>query len=298
VFALSGYVNPERTALRETAMAMGARYSPNWDQRCTHLCAHFGNTPKIQEAEQDGKTVVHGSWITGCKKANRRLDEQDFPVGGGGNQAQSMSSAKRPRNPPPASARRTVQASSDEESEASFTDSDPDFSASGSDDSPKRKKAKSKAVGKPAASGSVATASPGSDRGKGDTQGGVQDTGAASGANDVDEQAARVDRWLIGDLEKFEAFLVNEVCGNDDTIDHKDVARKGIMEAFAAAREMWTASSSFDEFVEQWEGPVPAGLQTAIDLHREGEPPKGVLVVLQRQEAAYKAAVARLPPLP
>lgn len=37
VLAFSGYVNPERGALRQKALDMGAKYKGDWDSRCTHL---------------------------------------------------------------------------------------------------------------------------------------------------------------------------------------------------------------------------------------------------------------------
>eukprot|EP00290_Baffinella_frigidus_P019110 CAMPEP_0180199438 /NCGR_PEP_ID=MMETSP0987-20121128/5714_1 /TAXON_ID=697907 /ORGANISM="non described non described, Strain CCMP2293" /LENGTH=191 /DNA_ID=CAMNT_0022154533 /DNA_START=77 /DNA_END=649 /DNA_ORIENTATION=+ len=141
IFALSGYLNPLRTELREAAMSMGAKYSADWSSRCTHLCANFGNTPKIREAENDNATVVHGGWITACKTAKKRLTEGDFPVGGGATSsapsapASQTAPGKRARNAP---AQRQAS-SSDEESEASFTGSDSDYS-DGGDASPKTKK--------------------------------------------------------------------------------------------------------------------------------------------------------------
>lgn len=37
VFALSGYVNPQRAALRDTGLRLGARYRPAVGADCTHL---------------------------------------------------------------------------------------------------------------------------------------------------------------------------------------------------------------------------------------------------------------------
>ena len=37
VFALSGFVNPKRSDIRDKALKMGAKYRPDWDQTCTHL---------------------------------------------------------------------------------------------------------------------------------------------------------------------------------------------------------------------------------------------------------------------
>lgn len=37
VFVMSGYENPRRSNLRDMACDMGARYQPNWNDKCTHL---------------------------------------------------------------------------------------------------------------------------------------------------------------------------------------------------------------------------------------------------------------------
>ncbi len=37
VFVLSGFVNPERSEIRDLGLKLGARYRPEWDDDCTHL---------------------------------------------------------------------------------------------------------------------------------------------------------------------------------------------------------------------------------------------------------------------
>lgn len=37
VFALSGYVNPLRSEIRDKGLKMGAKYRPDWTDECTHL---------------------------------------------------------------------------------------------------------------------------------------------------------------------------------------------------------------------------------------------------------------------
>lgn len=37
VFVISGYQNPLRAELRNKALALGAKYKPDWDSTCTHL---------------------------------------------------------------------------------------------------------------------------------------------------------------------------------------------------------------------------------------------------------------------
>ena len=48
-FALSGYQNPLRGAVRDKALEMGAKYKPDWDSTCTHLICAFSNTPKYTQ---------------------------------------------------------------------------------------------------------------------------------------------------------------------------------------------------------------------------------------------------------
>lgn len=52
VFALSGFKNPKRGDLREKAVQMGAKYSPDWDKKCTHLICAFENTPKFSQVNR------------------------------------------------------------------------------------------------------------------------------------------------------------------------------------------------------------------------------------------------------
>ena len=49
VFSLSGFKNPKRGDLRAKAMQMGAKYSPDWDKKCTHLVCAFESTPKFSQ---------------------------------------------------------------------------------------------------------------------------------------------------------------------------------------------------------------------------------------------------------
>lgn len=37
VFVISGFQNPLRGNIRNLALEMGAKYSPDWEDRCTHL---------------------------------------------------------------------------------------------------------------------------------------------------------------------------------------------------------------------------------------------------------------------
>ncbi len=58
VFVLSGFVNPERAALRSQALEMGAEYRPDWSSECTLLVCAYSNTPKFRQVEADCGTIV------------------------------------------------------------------------------------------------------------------------------------------------------------------------------------------------------------------------------------------------
>ncbi|CAK1542853.1 unnamed protein product [Leptosia nina] len=75
VFALSGYVNPRRAALRDAAVRLGARYVPDYTAQCTHLVCAFPNTPKLRAVRESGTPcrVVLGEWIDACERERRRL---------------------------------------------------------------------------------------------------------------------------------------------------------------------------------------------------------------------------------
>jgi DNA-repair protein XRCC1 len=75
ILSLSGYVNPERKSLRETAAMLGAVYRPDWSADCTHLICAFSKTPKIDLALRSGGVIVRGDWISECYKARRKLPE-------------------------------------------------------------------------------------------------------------------------------------------------------------------------------------------------------------------------------
>ncbi|KAJ3104983.1 hypothetical protein HDU96_008746 [Phlyctochytrium bullatum] len=50
-FAISGLQNPARDQIRRQAIAMGARYEPNYSPSCRLLVCPFADTPKIREAK-------------------------------------------------------------------------------------------------------------------------------------------------------------------------------------------------------------------------------------------------------
>ncbi|XP_020100099.1 DNA-repair protein XRCC1 isoform X1 [Ananas comosus] len=78
VFALSGFVNPERSTLRSQALEMGAEYRPDWTSDCTLLICAFSNTPKFRQVESDNGTVVSKEWILECYKQRKLVEIEPY----------------------------------------------------------------------------------------------------------------------------------------------------------------------------------------------------------------------------
>ncbi|GAB0088623.1 XRCC1 [Sergentomyia squamirostris] len=72
IFIISGIPNPERGNLRQKALAMGAKYKPDWDNTCTHLICAFKNTPKYNQVYGLGK-IVQKNWILDCYARKTRF---------------------------------------------------------------------------------------------------------------------------------------------------------------------------------------------------------------------------------
>jgi DNA-repair protein XRCC1 len=74
-FALSGFKNPYRGELRDKALAMGAKYEPDWGPNCTHLVCAFPNTPKFNQVKADRGigVIVRQEWIIDCHRRRTRL---------------------------------------------------------------------------------------------------------------------------------------------------------------------------------------------------------------------------------
>ncbi|OQR69329.1 transient receptor potential channel 2 isoform 3-like [Tropilaelaps mercedesae] len=81
VFVLSGFQNPLRSQIRSQALAMGASYMADWNERCTHLVCAFPNTPKWTEVAKTGGRIVTRSWIDACEKAGKQVGWRDFKCG-------------------------------------------------------------------------------------------------------------------------------------------------------------------------------------------------------------------------
>jgi len=76
-FAISGFQNPLRGEIRQKALDMGAKYSGDWNNSCTHLVCAFANTPKFNQVRGKGK-IVKKEWIEECYTQRKRLPWRRF----------------------------------------------------------------------------------------------------------------------------------------------------------------------------------------------------------------------------
>ncbi|KAF2301339.1 hypothetical protein GH714_022955 [Hevea brasiliensis] len=83
VFVLSGFVNPERAALRSQALEMGAEYRPDWSSECTLLVCAYSNTPKFRQVEADCGTIVKKEWILDCYSQKKLVDIDNYMMHAG-----------------------------------------------------------------------------------------------------------------------------------------------------------------------------------------------------------------------
>ncbi|XP_050083258.1 DNA repair protein XRCC1 [Anopheles aquasalis] len=79
VLAISGIQHPERGNIRSKALAMGAKYRPDWDSSCTHLICAYKNTPKYNQVKGKGK-IVEKDWIEKCYSLRRKLSWRKFAL--------------------------------------------------------------------------------------------------------------------------------------------------------------------------------------------------------------------------
>jgi len=81
VFVLSGFKNPLRSELRQKATTMGATYSDDWDEKCTHLICAFPDTPKFTQVQKTGYgSIVNSNWILDCYQQNQLLSEKNYEL--------------------------------------------------------------------------------------------------------------------------------------------------------------------------------------------------------------------------
>ncbi|XP_067173032.1 LOW QUALITY PROTEIN: DNA repair protein XRCC1-like [Apteryx mantelli] len=100
VLVLSGFENPLRSRLRDAAVAMGARYRPDWTPDSTHLVCAFARTPKAARARALGGRLVSPAWIWDCQRQRRRLPCAPYLLDGSGS-ASSASDGEEPGEAPP-----------------------------------------------------------------------------------------------------------------------------------------------------------------------------------------------------
>ncbi|KAG7469034.1 hypothetical protein MATL_G00124570 [Megalops atlanticus] len=82
VVVLSGFQNPFRGELRDKALAMGARYRPDWTPDSTHLICAFANTPKYSQVKAAGGTIVRKEWVLDCYKRKQRISHKRYLMDG------------------------------------------------------------------------------------------------------------------------------------------------------------------------------------------------------------------------
>merc|ERR1712192_108198 len=78
VFAISGFQNPLRGEIRGKALEMGAKYEPDWSNKCTHLICAFTNTPKFQQVKTSRGKIVKKDWLEECHSRRKRLPWRRF----------------------------------------------------------------------------------------------------------------------------------------------------------------------------------------------------------------------------
>ncbi|XP_016327774.1 DNA repair protein XRCC1-like [Sinocyclocheilus anshuiensis] len=82
VFVLSGFQNPLRGELRDKALALGARYRPDWTPDSTHLICAFANTPKYSQVKAAGGVIVRKEWVMDCHKTKRKSSFKRYLMNG------------------------------------------------------------------------------------------------------------------------------------------------------------------------------------------------------------------------
>ena len=73
---LSGFVNPERSQLRQAALSLGASFVDDFRQGGTHLIAAFPDTPKARDVAASGSGfIVSAAWLREAVQKRKRPDE-------------------------------------------------------------------------------------------------------------------------------------------------------------------------------------------------------------------------------
>ncbi|MFT7800502.1 D(2) dopamine receptor A-like [Arapaima gigas] len=82
VVVLSGFQNPFRGELRDKALAMGAKYRPDWTPDATHLICAFANTPKYSQVKAAGGIIVRKEWVLDCHKRKQKISYKRYLMDG------------------------------------------------------------------------------------------------------------------------------------------------------------------------------------------------------------------------
>ncbi|XP_071376435.1 DNA repair protein XRCC1 isoform X2 [Centroberyx affinis] len=89
VFVLSGFQNPFRGELRDKALAMGAKYRPDWTPDSTHLICAFANTPKYSQVKSAGGIIVRKEWVMDCHKRKQKISYKRYLMDGAESSSES-----------------------------------------------------------------------------------------------------------------------------------------------------------------------------------------------------------------
>uniref|UniRef100_A0A668A1P9 DNA repair protein XRCC1 n=1 Tax=Myripristis murdjan TaxID=586833 RepID=A0A668A1P9_9TELE len=89
VFVLSGFQNPFRGELRDKALAMGAKYRPDWTPDSTHLICAFANTPKYSQVKSAGGIIVRKEWVIDCHKRKQKISYKRYLMDGAESSSES-----------------------------------------------------------------------------------------------------------------------------------------------------------------------------------------------------------------
>uniref|UniRef100_H3AC16 DNA repair protein XRCC1 n=1 Tax=Latimeria chalumnae TaxID=7897 RepID=H3AC16_LATCH len=122
VFVLSGFQNPFRGELRDKALAMGAKYRPDWTHDCTHLICAFANTPKYSQVKSLGGTIVRKEWVLNCHKRKERISCKRYAAGNPRSSPSNSNHAAKGNSPKREASRQTTKEEEEERPGTSKTE--------------------------------------------------------------------------------------------------------------------------------------------------------------------------------
>ncbi|XP_016149815.1 DNA repair protein XRCC1-like [Sinocyclocheilus grahami] len=143
VFVVSGFQNPLRGELRDKALALGARYRPDWTPDSTHLICAFANTPKYSQVKAAGGVIVRKEWVMDCHKTKQKSSFKRYLMNGAESSSETeaeedeseeeMQKAQNPSREPVCPAKESTVQVKDEDLYGGSTDENTDGDASGMD---------------------------------------------------------------------------------------------------------------------------------------------------------------------